>query len=130
MGFGFRRRKRIGMDQLQGGIGVTPLHNLQHKLAVWAERRLWRPTAPRISIGVFANELVAPELEQVAALRLDLLALRARTGQEPFGAAMIAGEPVAVVAVVNVGDTSEATRKSLAHSARGGVKPIPLFPAY
>src|SRR4051812_15763111 len=69
-----------------------------------------------LPVGVLADDLAVPELEQVAAAHLDALAVRAGAGQEPLGAAAIAGEPVPGVAVADVGDAGEAARESLAHA--------------
>ena len=58
-------------------------------------------------VGVLAGDLVALELEQVAAPDLDPVALGGRPGEQPLRAAPVAADPVTVLAVVDVGEAGE-----------------------
>jgi hypothetical protein len=65
-----------------------------------------------LPIGVFPDNIAAPELEQIAALDPDLLAGFTGPCQEPLGNASVATHPMAVIAVMNIRDTAEASRQS------------------
>ena len=54
------------------------------------------------------GDLVALDLEQVAASDLDPIPLGGRTGEQPLRAAPVAADPVTVLAIVDVGAASEA----------------------
>jgi hypothetical protein len=50
-----------------------------------------------LPVGVLAGDLVAPELEQVAASDLDPVPLGSRPGEQPLRAAPVAADPVPVI---------------------------------
>jgi tetratricopeptide (TPR) repeat protein len=69
-----------------------------------------------LPVRILPRDLVAAELEQVAAADLDPLSRGGRTREEPFGATSLAADPVAVVAPVHVGDACEPARESIANA--------------
>jgi integrase-like protein len=126
------KRREVGMDRwawdqlapwiaLRGGLPVGALFCI---LRGPTRGRPWAPAGVRtqlhaagalddLPIGVLADDLAASELEQVTTTNRNRLPLRRCPGQEPLRPAALSGYPMAVVAVVDIGNTSKPASKPL-----------------
>src|SRR5687767_10046300 len=65
-------------------------------------------------VGVFAGDEAVAKFPEVAAANGDAVAGGGGGSEEPFGGAAVAGDPMMVFGVVDVGDAGEAAGQALA----------------
>src|SRR5262245_57958676 len=68
-----------------------------------------------LPIRILARDLAVPKLPMVASADTNVASIEGGSGQKPFGDAEIAGDPMPIVAVVDVGETLEARGERLSH---------------